>query len=172
MFTPDRIANGASKKGAEKAGNNNSSSEQGTLDRIQKTLRFTWIILLGAAIYVGYILYSRRQEYSQLERQQAEIRTEKQRAEDEQTVQQLGGKQFEILNLYASPASIQPGETAQVCYGVSNAKTVDLQPQPEPVWPSLSRCLRVAPRKTTIYTLTAEDSAGNKKTATVQLKVR
>ena len=99
MFTPDRIANGASKKGAEKAGNNNSLSEQGTLDRIQKTLRFTWIILLGAAIYVGYILYSRRQEYSQLERQQAEIRTEKQRAEDEQTVQQLGGKQFEILNL-------------------------------------------------------------------------
>ncbi len=176
MFTPDQPLDKVIKRAGEKeAGKERIPSHQSAqrpLERIRKLLRFTWIILLGALFYVGYVFYSRRQEYSELERQQSELRTEKQRAEDEKTVEQLGGNQFDILNLYASPASIHPGETAQVCYGVSNARSVELEPQSEPVWPSLSRCVRVTPRRTTTYTLTAQDSAGNKKTATVEIKVR
>jgi len=172
MFTPDHSNGKASSTESGKGGAAGGPSGPGTLERFQKTLRFTWIILLGALIYLGYVFYSRRQESSEFERQQSEIRSEKQRAEDEKTVEQLGGNRFDILNLYASPASVHPGESAQVCYGVSNAKRVELEPQTELVWPSLNRCVRVAPRKTTTYTLTAEDSAGNKKTATVEIKVR
>jgi hypothetical protein len=176
MFTPDQPLDKAIKgSGGKEAGKERITSHQSAqprLDRSRKLLRFTWIILLGALFYVGFVFYSRRQEYSELERRQSELRTEKQRAEDAKTVEQLGGSQFDILNLYASPARIHPGETAQVCYGVSNAKNVKLEPQSEPVWPSLSRCVRVIPRKTTIYTLTAQDSAGNKKTATVKVEVQ
>jgi len=84
----------------------------------------------------------------------------------------LGGNQFAILNFYASPGEIRRGETAQLCYGVSNAKTVRIEPQTSAVWPSYSRCVDVAPKKDTTYTLTAEDAAGHIKTATVTVKVR
>jgi hypothetical protein len=73
---------------------------------------------------------------------------------------------------YANPGAIRRGESAQLCYGVANAKAVKLEPQSNPVWPSLSRCVEVAPAKTTIYTLTIEDAAGNTKSQTLEVKVR
>jgi len=154
------------------AGKGSGEPPQEPFGRLRKTLKFTWIILLAGFIYVGYVFYSRRHEFRELEKKQTEIRTEKQRADDEKAVEQLGGNRFEILNLYATPGVVHRGESVQVCYGVSNAKSVQLEPQSEPVWPSVSRCVRDSPRKTTVYTLTAEDSAGNKKTATVEVKVR
>ena len=168
MFTPEQ----PSGKPGGRGGLPGSEASQEPLGQLRKTLRFTWIILLAGFIYVGYVFYSRKHEYRELEQKQTEMRTEKQRAEDEKTVEQLGGNRFEILNLYATPGVVHPGESVQVCYGVSNAKSVQLEPQSEPVWPSVSRCIRDSPRKTTVYTLTAEDSAGNKKTATVEVTVR
>ena len=55
--------------------------------------------------------------------------------------------------------------------GVANAKTVKLEPQENPVWPSYSRCVDVKPTKTTTYTLTIDDSAGNTKTQSLEVKV-
>jgi hypothetical protein len=55
---------------------------------------------------------------------------------------------------------------------VANAKTVTLEPQPNPVWPSHARCVEVTPQKDTVYTLTAEDASGNKTSQTVEVKVR
>jgi hypothetical protein len=168
MFTPDHSSEGApGKKGLP--GGPSTGEPLGQLRRI---LKFTWIILLAAFIYLGYVFYSRRQENHEFEQKQAAMRTEQQHADDEKTLEQLGGNRFEILNFYASPGSVHPGEKVEVCYGVSNAKSVQLEPRSEPVWPSLSRCVKFTPRKTTIYTLTAQDSAGNKKTATVEVKVR
>jgi len=65
----------------------------------------------------------------------------------------LGGNRFEILHFYASPGVIRRGQTAQLCYGVSGAKTVRLEPQPNAVWPSFSRCVDVSPSKDTSYTV-------------------
>jgi hypothetical protein len=164
MFTPDHPP--------EKGGFIGRQSTDEPLGRLRRLLKFTWIVLLAAFIYVGYVFYSRRQENREFEQKQAEMQTEQQRADDEKTVEQLGGNRFEILNFYATPGSVHPGETVEVCYGVSNAKSVQLEPQSEPVWPSQSRCVKFTPRKTTTYTLTAQDAAGNKKTATVEVKVR
>ena len=75
--------------------------------------------------------------------------------------------------LRLGPPLIRRGETAQLCYGVSNAKTVRIEPRPAcGVWPSLARCVEVAPTKDTAYSLTAEDGKGNTKTATVEVKVK
>ena len=72
----------------------------------------------------------------------------------------------------ASPAAIHRGEKTQVCYGVANAKTVKLEPQPNPVWPSYSRCVDVTPARTTTYTLIAQDAAGNTRSQAVEVKVQ
>ncbi len=119
-------------------------------------------------LFVGWIFFSRWQENTQIERRALD----KKRAEDRRAVEMLGGNRFEILQFYASPGIIRRGETAQLCYGVSNAKTVRLEPQTNEVWPSFSRCVDVAPSKDTIYTLTAEDAGGHSKTATLMVQVR
>ncbi len=129
----------------------------------------SWLLVLGVAlVYLGWVFFSRWQDNRVIE----EGAAARKRAEDQRTVEMLGGNRFDILAFYASPGVIRRGETAQLCYSVSNAKSVRLEPQSDPVWPSYSRCVTVSPRKTTTYTLTAEDSEGHTKTATLLLQVR
>jgi hypothetical protein len=126
------------------------------------------IVLLG----VVFVMVSRWLDTRSIERQAGQQRAEKQREEDRLAVEQMGGSEFTILDFYASPKVIPRGESAQLCYGVSNAKSVKLEPQAQPVWPSLAHCVDVSPTKTTTYTLTVEDAKGNKKSETVEVKVR
>ena len=94
------------------------------------------------------------------------------RAEAQQTFAGMGGDPFEILRFYALPGEIRPGDDVDLCYGVSNAKSMTLQPQTNAVWPGYSRCIKVSPRNTTTYTLTATGAAGNTKSSTVTVEVR
>lgn len=123
-------------------------------------------------VAVVFTLYSRWLNNRSFDRAAARQRAEKQREQDRTAVEQLGGKQFAILMFYASPRAIDRGESAQLCYGVSNAKSVTLEPQGHEVWPSVSNCVDVSPEKTTTYTLTIADAAGNKKSETVDVQVR
>ncbi len=131
-------------------------------------LLYTSLALLVALVYAGWTFFSRWQENRELEQKGVE----KKREEDRRAIEAMGGNRLEILSFYASPGVIRRGETAQLCYGVANAKTVRLEPQSGAVWPSYTRCVDVSPRKTTTYTLAAEDAAGNTKTATLTLQVR
>lgn len=128
-------------------------------------------VLLIALLVVGFIMYTRWDNTRELERQQNEKVAEKQREQDRVAVDELGGKTFAILDFYAAPKAIQQGETAQLCYGVSNARSVKLEPQPHEVWPSAAHCVDVSPAKTTTYTLTIEDAGGQEKSATLELPV-
>jgi len=107
-----------------------------------------------------------------MERQAAQARAEKQHEQDRAAVEQLGGREFAILSFYASPAVIRRGESARLCYGVPNAKTVKLEPQPQPVWPSTAHCVDVSPAKSITYTSTVEDAAGKTLSQDVEIKVR
>ena len=136
------------------------------------------IYLLASAIsflcfllYAGWIFFSRRQQDLAFERQKAAEASSVEKASVERTFEGMGGNQFEILSFYASPPAIHSGDDANLCYSVSNAESVSLAPPAGSVWPSYSRCLEVSPKKTTIYTLTAEDGAGNSKKATVKVEV-
>jgi hypothetical protein len=66
-----------------------------------------------------------------------------------------------ILQFYSSVGSIKAGETAMLCYGVENAKTVRIAPLMEGEAPSTKRCLEVAPLHTTHYTILAEGFDGH-----------
>ncbi|HLW42928.1 MAG TPA: hypothetical protein VKS00_00495 [Candidatus Acidoferrales bacterium] len=131
--------------------------------------RFSWIIVIIAVLVVAGIFYSRWQENRDIEEKAAASK----RAKAQELVEDFGGNDFKILNFYAAPGAIRRGDEAALCYGVSNAKVVTLEPKAsEGVWPSLNRCLEVSPKKTTTYTLTASDAAGHKKTATLTLTVQ
>lgn len=121
-----------------------------------------------AVLYLAGVFYNRRQQ----DRALAAQRAERQREQDQQAVEFMGGDRFEILNFYASPGVIHRGDTVDLCYGVSNAKSLALSPPDGPVWPAFSHCLQVSPRKTTTYTITASSNSGETKTASVQIEVR
>jgi hypothetical protein len=77
-----------------------------------------------------------------------------------------------ILHFYADAAEAAPGRDAALCYGVLNAKSVRIEPVPGEVSPSLSRCISVAPVRTTTYTLHAEGDGGERVSASFTLPVR
>ena len=131
---------------------------------------YTGMLLIIVAIYVGWITFSRWNENRQIDQRARDAATEKQREQDRSSVEQMGGSELAIQAFYGSQ-QIRRGETAQLCYGVANAKKVTLEPQSNPVWPSYSRCVDVTPTKTTTYTLTASDDAGHSVTQTFTIKV-
>jgi hypothetical protein len=134
---------------------------------IRKVLPFTSAAVLITALYVGWIFYSRWQAGRDAERAQAEAKvTEAQRVLDA-----YGGNKVTVLNLTASKGVLRHGESAQLCYGVSNAKTVKIEPPVGDVWPSMYRCLDVAPQKDTVYTLTADDGQGHTDSKAIEVKV-
>ena len=133
---------------------------------------YSWSALAIAALVAGWILFSRWQENRVIEKRAKEERTQKQLEQDRIALEQFGGKELAIQNFYAVPGTIRRGETVQLCYGVANAKTVKLEPQSNPVWPSYSLCVEVTPTKTTTYTLTIADAAGNTRTQSLEVKVR
>jgi hypothetical protein len=125
--------------------------------------------ILGLAVlYVCFVFLSRWQSDRQIEEESAA----KRRTEALSAFEAMGGNKFEILNFYAAPGLIKRGESLQLCYGTSNANSVRIDPAVKNIRPALARCIRVAPQKTTTYTLTVEDSAGHSKTAMVQVLVQ
>jgi hypothetical protein len=135
-------------------------------------LLYSSAVVVIVALVVGWILFSRWQENRDIERRAKEEQTQKQREQDRVALEQLGGKELAIQAFYAIPAVAHRGETVQLCYSVANAKSVTLEPQSNPVWPSYSRCVDVTPSKSTIYTLTIADAAGHTKTQTIVVRVR
>src|ERR1017187_10681983 len=64
-----------------------------------------------------------------------------------------------ILRFYASVGTLAPGQTAQLCYSVENARLVRISPM-QSAWRALDRCFDVVPEHTTHYTLMAEGFDG------------
>src|SRR4051794_16768653 len=79
---------------------------------------------------------------------------------------------LKIEQFYAREGEITDAESALVCYGVRNARSVRIDPPVARLTPSLIRCFTVEPKEDTTYTLTAEGADGAVDTASFQLKVR
>jgi hypothetical protein len=126
---------------------------------LRAALRIVQVLLAVAALYMAGVFYARWDENRRLEQR----RLEQQRDDARQAFEKMGGDRFEILQFYASPGIVRRGETVELCYGASNAKTVRLEPPPRAVAPSLARCVTVSPERDTSYTLTIEDAHGNTK---------
>jgi hypothetical protein len=76
-----------------------------------------------------------------------------------------------ILQFYASSGLIHPGEKAMLCYGVENAKAVQISPTLANVYPAYNRCVEVVPDRTTHYTIFATGFDGRIVTQSLTLPV-
>ena len=146
----------------------------------QKAPRTLWNMWIGfgvlAAIvlaYTAFVFWSRWQENQDIAAKAKVAQAAADRDAADKSFEVLGGADFKIISFYAMPGIIQSGDSVDMCYGVSNAKSVKLDP-PEvaSMFPSLNRCVKVAPKKTTTYTFTADDGKGNAKTAQLTIEVR
>jgi len=137
-------------------------------DVLRSMLPYTRALVVIAALYVGGVFYLRWSADRDARGKAKQDETERARVE----VGLNGGADLKILALYATPMVVARGQKSQLCYSVANAKTVVFEPKVEGVWPSRSRCVDVAPAKTTTYLLTAKDAAGHSETAQVKVEVR
>lgn len=134
----------------------------------RKLLRMTWLFVLLAAVYSGYIVWS-RWHHRRVAEQQAQ-RREQENAR--QVVDTYGGNRLTILHFYSTETSIRPGAATSLCYGVSNAAAVRIEPPVSDIWPSISRCVEVRPKQSTSYKLLTSDKAGHEETAEVHIQVK
>jgi len=121
-----------------------------------------------AALYSGWVFHSRRQTAAEAEHQVQQ----RQADEERRVVAEFGGDQLKILSFGATMGEVSIGGRVVLCYGVSNAAQVKIEPGVEPIKPAISHCLEVFPKKTTTYTLKAEDDKGNSKSASLTIRVR
>jgi hypothetical protein len=126
---------------------------------LRRALPYTSAALLVAMIYAGWTMYSRWAENRRADEEAAA----KKREFDQLTLNMIG-PDLKILTFYANRTLI--------CYGVANAKSVRIEPFVESITPSLSRCIKASPTKTTEYTLTADDAAGHTVSRTIVVKVQ
>jgi len=134
-------------------------------------LLYSYVVVGVVALSVSWVILSRWESSRSFERREKQQQLERQREQDQATLEQMGGTDLAIQMFYVSPAAIRRGQSAQLCYGVANAKTISIEPPPGPVWPSYSRCLDITPSKTTIYTLTIAGASGPPQSQSVTLKV-
>ena len=137
-----------------------------------RILRYSRLAIVIAAIYVVVVLFMRWRQNRQYVAKEKAQQQAQQRAEDERSLETLGGTVFTIEGFYAAPGEIRRGDSVQMCYSVANAQSVKIEPDTNHgVWPSLSRCFEITPKKTTTYTLTAQDAHGQTKTASLTFQV-
>jgi len=137
-----------------------------------RSLRYSWLVVAAVFLYVAGTVVLRWRENREIDREVQQKAAAKRAEEDRRTVEAMGGNRLGVLAFYAVPAEVHRGERVQLCYGVSNAATVSIEPGVEPVRPSYSRCVDVFPRKDTTYTLTVADREGHTQTSTAAVQVR
>jgi hypothetical protein len=82
-----------------------------------------------------------------------------------------GDSHAKILSFYPRDVTVTEGDKTLLCYGVSNAKSVRIDPPVDGVSPALSRCVEVRPKGETHYTLTAEGSDGQAVSQSTTIRV-
>jgi hypothetical protein len=151
-----------------KAGNSGEAPEKPQAqNKASRILHYSWFLVAAAVIVVGGMNLMQWNQSRKLASEAAE----KKRLADAADAEVMGGNRFDILQFYAYPAIVARGASTDMCYSVSNAKAVKLEPPAAEVWPSQMRCMDIKPEKTTDYTLTIFDAAGKSKTQTITVTV-
>lgn len=135
---------------------------------LRRILPFLGLLILAGLIYDGGVFYSRWNS----NRQTAQAQAEKEAEQRRKAIDSIGGGGLRIVAFYAAPGTIERGSRTELCYGVTGAKTVKLEPPVDEVWPALTRCVQASPRKDTEYKLIAEDAAGHSTSQRIVVKVR
>lgn len=129
---------------------------------VRWTLSLLAVLIAVGVIYDIGIFYSRSSDARQAAQQRAAAETK----HEQRVVDALGGDGLKIIAFYA----VNRGSQTEICYGVTGAKTVRIEPPIGDVWPALSRCMQAPPQRNTQYRLVAEDGAGHSATQSLPVK--
>ena len=132
----------------------------------RKPAPFVIVVIAVSVLFLGWVLSTRGSAGTQTET----LRTAAAQR-NAQTVAYYGNGQLKVLNFYANPPEVRRGSRSLVCYGVSNASSVRIEPSVGETWPSTGRCMEVTAANDTEYKLTAQDTAGHEETRTLNLHV-
>jgi hypothetical protein len=136
---------------------------------LQKLLPVTTVGILIAVLYVAWTFYSRHQSNVEAERAAAAKEQEKR----QRTVDAVFGNGEIMFSVFSADTGVlERGQHTQLCYGVTNAKSVKLDPPIAELKPTYRNCLEIAPAKTTTYTITADDGKGHTKSESLTVQVK
>jgi hypothetical protein len=135
---------------------------------MRRAMQFFGLVIVAALIYDGAIFYSRWNA----NRQAAQAQVEKEASQERKELDAMGGGGLKILSFYAAPGTIRRGAHTTLCYGVVGAKNVRIEPPVDNVWPALTRCVQVSPRKDAEYKFIADDGAGHSATQSITVSVK
>lgn len=136
---------------------------------LRAILPYTTVVTIVVAVYVAWIMYSR---YASDKEAVQKARESAAAAEQQRNAAITQHGELSFTTFYASDATVAPGQTTRLCYGVMNAKTVKMDPPVEELRPTERHCMDIAPKKTTTYTITAADDTGHTKTISLTVKVK
>ena len=125
--------------------------------------------MIIVALWVAWIFYSRHEENAKAEADAAAKQAEAQKSANDFVLQH---GELTFTTFEAADGTLKPGQTTELCYGVVNAKSVKIDPPVEQIKPSIRHCMDIAPKKTTVYTITADDGAGHTKSASLTVHVK
>jgi len=134
---------------------------------LRRALPVLGVLLVLGLLYDAFIFYSRYDR----DRRERQAEAERQAAQEHREIEALGGLDLKIVTFYAAPRVVSRGAGTDLCYGVTGARTVRVEPPVGAVWPALTRCVKVSPKKHTEYKLIAEDGAGHAVTQSVTVEV-
>jgi hypothetical protein len=136
---------------------------------LRAILPYTTVAMVIAALYVAWTFYSRHEA----NRAAVEAIHNKRAEQNKQFVNDVyGSGEVKFTTMTADSGVLTPGQTTQLCYGVVNAKAVKVDPPIEPLKPSYHHCFEVGPKKTTTYTITADDGAGHTRSESLTIQVK
>lgn len=136
---------------------------------LRAILPYTTVITLLVFAYVAWVMYSRYASNKDAaeKAQQAAAAAEQQR---NATITQHGELSFSTF--YAENGTVTAGQYTRLCYGVLNAQSVKIDPPVEQLKPTERHCLDISPKKTTTYTISADNGAGQTKSLSLTVKVK
>ena len=138
------------------------------MEKLRRIVPVLGVLILAVAIYDGSIFYHRWAGNQRARQAQADRETDQAR----KAIAMVGGGDLKIVSFYALPGTIARGGQTSVCYGVTGAKTVRLEPPIQKVWPALTRCFTASLRKDTELKLIADDGAGRTVSQNLVVTVR
>ncbi len=137
--------------------------------KLQAILPYTTVALIVAALYAAWTFYAR---HERTQRAQAEIEAAHANARKRVVDQIYGSGEVKFTTFGVDTGRLTRGESTELCYGVVNATTVKIDPPIGDIKPSYHHCLEIAPKKTTTYTITANDAKGNSKSESITVQVK
>jgi hypothetical protein len=146
-----------------------NGSEVRKKSRLESILPYTTVAIILVALYVAWVFYSRHERTM---RAQAEIDAAREDARKRVVNQIYGSGEIKFTTFGVDSGVLHRGESTQLCYGLVNAASVKIDPPLPDVKVSYHHCIEIAPKATTTYTITAQNTKGDTKSESITVQVK